>query len=155
MAPIDINWNLLNVYGDWTVDVSTVRQWVVCVSGSDSGTLLLVQIFMSAACRMEVTAGKNAQLMVVPMFKDTVLYWEFSLSSSVVLCIYYSFQGHKQEALLLEQQKYSKYNDTSTLMYHIWVSLSYFFLLKINQRWLIADLSFKIVIDSFRASKIK
>ena len=56
------------------MDVSTVRQWVVCVSGSDSGTLLLVQIFMSAACRMEVTAGKNAQLMVVPMFKDTVLY---------------------------------------------------------------------------------
>ena len=36
MAPTDIHWCLLNVYGDQTVDVSTVRQWVVCFYSSDS-----------------------------------------------------------------------------------------------------------------------
>ena len=29
MAPTDIHQHLLNIYGDQTVDVSTVRQWVV------------------------------------------------------------------------------------------------------------------------------
>ena len=29
MAPIDIHRHLQNVYGDQTVDVSTLRQWVV------------------------------------------------------------------------------------------------------------------------------
>ena len=34
MAPIGIHWCLLNISGDWPVDVSTVRQWVVCfISG--------------------------------------------------------------------------------------------------------------------------
>ena len=36
MAPIDIHWCLLYVYGDQTVDVSTVRQWVVRFSRSNS-----------------------------------------------------------------------------------------------------------------------
>ena len=31
IAPIDIHLCLLNIYGDWTVDVSTVRQWM-CIS---------------------------------------------------------------------------------------------------------------------------
>ena len=35
MAPIDIHQYLLNVYGDQTVDVSTVRQWVVHFSSGD------------------------------------------------------------------------------------------------------------------------
>ena len=36
MAPIDIHWFLLNVYGDQTVDVSTVRQCRVQFSSGDS-----------------------------------------------------------------------------------------------------------------------
>ena len=36
MAPTDIHQHLLNIYGDQTVDVSTVRQWVVCFSSGDS-----------------------------------------------------------------------------------------------------------------------
>jgi len=63
MAPIDMHHYLLNVYGDQTVDVSTVRQWVVhLMSGSsDSGLhhCLLVQIFMSVACRLLFIGGKN------------------------------------------------------------------------------------------------
>jgi len=40
---------------------------------SDSGLPLLVQIVMSAACRLLFTAGKNAQLMVVTMLKKCFL----------------------------------------------------------------------------------
>ena len=36
IAPNDIHRRLLNVYGDQTVDVSTVRQWVACFSSGDS-----------------------------------------------------------------------------------------------------------------------
>ncbi len=32
MAPTDIHQHLLNVSGDQTVDVSTVRQWMTCFS---------------------------------------------------------------------------------------------------------------------------
>ena len=36
VAPIDIHWHLLNVYGDQSVNVSTVRQQVVHFSSDDS-----------------------------------------------------------------------------------------------------------------------
>ena len=36
IAPNDIHRHLLNVYGDQTVDVSTVRQWVARFSSGDS-----------------------------------------------------------------------------------------------------------------------
>jgi len=36
-APSDIHRGLLNVYGDQTVDVSTVRWWVARFSSGDSG----------------------------------------------------------------------------------------------------------------------
>ena len=36
MAFIDIHQRLLNVYGDQTADVSTVRQWMVRFSSGDS-----------------------------------------------------------------------------------------------------------------------
>ena len=49
MAPTDIHWHFLNIYGDQTVDVSTVKWWVVCFSKGDSGSPLLVEIFMSVA----------------------------------------------------------------------------------------------------------
>ena len=35
-APNDIHRHLLNVYGDQTVYVSTVRRWVACFSSGDS-----------------------------------------------------------------------------------------------------------------------
>ena len=75
MASIDIGGHLLNVNGDQTVDVSTVRQWVVCFSSDNinSGSPPLVQIVTSVACRLLFIAGKNAQLMVVIMWKNSVL----------------------------------------------------------------------------------
>ena len=62
MAPVDIHWCLLHVYGDQTVDVSTVKQWVVHFSSgdSDSGSPPLMQIDKRAACRLLFTAGENA-----------------------------------------------------------------------------------------------
>ena len=36
MAPTDIHQHLMNVSGDQTVDVSTVKQWVVHFSNGDS-----------------------------------------------------------------------------------------------------------------------
>jgi len=75
IAPIDIYHRLLNVYGDQTMDVNTVRQWVVhfSIGSSDSGSPLLLQIVMSVACRLLFIAGENAELMVVSMLKTSVL----------------------------------------------------------------------------------
>jgi hypothetical protein len=36
IAPVDIHLCFLNVYGDQTIDESTVRQWVVHCSSGDS-----------------------------------------------------------------------------------------------------------------------
>jgi hypothetical protein len=36
IAPIDIHRHLLNVSGDQTVDVSKLKQWVVCFSSGES-----------------------------------------------------------------------------------------------------------------------
>jgi len=41
------------------VGVSTVRWRVVCLSSGDSGSSPLVQIIMSAACRLLFIAGKK------------------------------------------------------------------------------------------------
>ena len=67
MAPTDIHLRLPNAYGDQTVDVSTVRWWVVHFSSGDSDirSALLVQIVTSTACRLLFIAGENAMLMVV------------------------------------------------------------------------------------------
>ena len=35
-APTDIHWLMLNIYGDQTVDVSTMRWWVVHFSNGNS-----------------------------------------------------------------------------------------------------------------------
>ena len=71
----DIHQCLLNIYGDQTVDVSTARLWVVHFSSSDSdnGSPPMVQIFMSAACRLLFNAGENAQLIVVTVLRKSVL----------------------------------------------------------------------------------
>ena len=68
MAPTDIHWCLLNIYGDQTVDASIVRQLVVYFSSGmrdekDSCAQLsppLVQIFTSAARGLLSITDKNA-----------------------------------------------------------------------------------------------
>ena len=58
----DTRWLLLNVDGDLTVDVSTVRRWMVCFNGynSDSASPLLVKIFTSMSRRLFFIAEENA-----------------------------------------------------------------------------------------------
>ena len=72
MALTDTHQHLLNVYRDQTLDVSTVRRWVVHFSSGDSnsGSPPLVQIFISAVCRLLFIAGKNAYLMVKTVEKQ-------------------------------------------------------------------------------------
>ena len=67
MAYKDIHQCLLNVYRDPTVNMSTVRQWVVhfSIGDHDTGSLLMVQIFTTVTCRLLLIAGENAQLVVV------------------------------------------------------------------------------------------
>ena len=60
MVPTDILWCLLSTYGDQTVDVSTVRQWVVCFSSSNSGSLTLLPIFIGMVYRFLFISGENA-----------------------------------------------------------------------------------------------
>ena len=72
-APIDIHRFSLDVSGDQTVDVSTMRQWVVGFSRDDSRTHPLVQIVLSAAFRVLLIDGENAWLMVVTMLQNSVL----------------------------------------------------------------------------------
>jgi len=60
IAPTDIHQCVLSIYGYQTVDVSTVRSWVVHFSSGDSGSPLLVQIFTSVAHSLLFIAGKNA-----------------------------------------------------------------------------------------------
>ena len=62
IALIDIHQHLLNFYGDYSVDVSTVKRWVVHLSSGDSngGSLPMVQVVMSMACRFLYFTGENA-----------------------------------------------------------------------------------------------
>ena len=59
------HWHLLNVYGDQTVNVGTMRQWVVHFSSGDnnsSGDNLhwCRFFFTSTACRLLFISGENA-----------------------------------------------------------------------------------------------
>ena len=69
------HWRSLNraEYGEQTVDMSIVRWWMMCWNSgdSDNGSPPLVQIFTSSACKLLFIAGKNAQLMVVTVLKNT------------------------------------------------------------------------------------
>ena len=59
MAPNNIHRCLLNVSGAQTVDVSTVKQWVMRFTSKDSnsGSLPLVQVVMSMTCRVLLITG--------------------------------------------------------------------------------------------------
>jgi len=73
-AHIDIYWLLLKVHGNQTVDVSTVKRWVVRFSRSDndSGSCLLVQAF-----RLLFICGKNIWLVVMAVLKKDVFLFCF------------------------------------------------------------------------------
>ena len=92
MPLIDIHQYLPNVSGDQTVDVSTVRQWVVCFSSSNSDSVSapLVQISMSRACRLLFIAGEVAQVMVVTVEKQRFVA-ENLLYQIVLLYSFYLF----------------------------------------------------------------
>jgi len=60
IGPTDIRLYLMNVSGDQTVDVSTVRWYMVSFNSGDDGSPLLVQIFTSGAGRLLFITGENA-----------------------------------------------------------------------------------------------
>lgn len=65
------------------MDMSTMRQWVAYFSSdSNSISLLLVQIFMNAGCRLLFMAGEHAQVMGVTVLKNSV----FSVSVFCAFC---------------------------------------------------------------------
>jgi len=59
IALIEIHWHLLNIYGDQTVDLSTVRWWVLHFSSGDgvSESPPRVHIVMSTACWQKCIAN--------------------------------------------------------------------------------------------------
>ena len=62
MVSIDIQCCLLTIYGDQSVDVSTVRQWVVWFCSGNTGSPPLVQtLLISIAWRLLFFTGENAQ----------------------------------------------------------------------------------------------
>jgi len=69
------------------MDVSTVRWWVARFNTgiSNSGSPPLVQAFMGMACRLLFIADENAELMVVTMLKNGVLYLRLCSISVTVL----------------------------------------------------------------------
>jgi len=79
IAPLDIHQCLLDVNGDKTVDVSTVRWWVVCFSCGNSNmkdNLRFEQprrFLLGMACMLLVIAGENTQIMVATMLQNSVL----------------------------------------------------------------------------------
>ena len=82
MEPIDIQWCLLNAYGDQPVDVSTVRQWVVHFSNGDSDMkdkLCFRWHKQLTHCKMKSLNQliHENQLKVVPLLKIVFFSWEF------------------------------------------------------------------------------
>ena len=59
MAPTDVHRNLLNITGDQTVDVSTVRWLVLHFSSGNNGLPLLVHILIRMACKLLFIARKK------------------------------------------------------------------------------------------------
>ena len=64
IAHIDIHQCLLNIYGDQTENVSTVRWWVMCFSNGHSNVKkkfrMAMQIFIRVICRLLFIASENA-----------------------------------------------------------------------------------------------
>ena len=92
MAPSDFHQLLLHVYGDQTVDVSTMR-CVVCFSSGDSNSRSpspLVHIFINTTYRLFFITGKNAEVMVVTECVEKECFVaENWLCKTVILCSLY------------------------------------------------------------------
>ena len=84
MAPTDIYWYLLNTDGDQTVDVSTVRWWVVCFSSGDSGSPPLMQIFTGMARRLLIIMAKMHSSWWWSFGKILFHSWESALSNNAI-----------------------------------------------------------------------
>ena len=81
MASIDIRQHLLNVDGDQSVDVSTVRWWVVTATVGHLCWRRYLQ-----ACRLLSIAGENAQLLVVTFLKKSVFQQgSYFIKNSVIM----------------------------------------------------------------------
>jgi len=90
VAPTNFHWLLLSIYGDQTMDVSRVRQWLAHLGSSDSRSHLLVQISATAACKFNdgwkciANDGDYAEKQCC--IADTSLY------QTVLLCSLYLLQ---------------------------------------------------------------
>ena len=62
MAPTDVDRQLLNVYGDQTADVGTVRQWVVCFSSGESKIQSMFWISVHSCHIMKISESQSASL---------------------------------------------------------------------------------------------
>jgi len=89
MLPTDNCQCLLKVYGNQTVDVSTVRQWVVCSSSGDSETPPMVQIVMRASCSSLVKMHSKWWWLCC---KTVLSSWEFAPSNSVIVSVVVSME---------------------------------------------------------------
>ena len=91
MAPTDIRWLLLNIYGDQTVNVSTVRWWVACFYSSNNN--MNDRLHSWWPCTAVILQNEKhldqlicmSQVMVVAMSKNTILYLGIALLNSVVV----------------------------------------------------------------------
>ena len=91
MAPIDIHWHLLNVDGDKPVDVSTVRQRMVCFSSgnsvvkdiTDGGAHLSHHEMKSVSISSSMQPGKWWWL----CWKTVFCSWEFALWNGVLVLL--------------------------------------------------------------------
>jgi len=109
IAPTDIHWCSLNIYGDQTMDGSVVWWQVVHFSSGDS------DVKDNPCSRQPHTAVTSWNdeclhqlvhrhwLMMMTTLKNSVCSWEFPLSNSAIeiywaSCSCCSFHGNKQEA---------------------------------------------------------
>lgn len=68
--------------------MSTGRQWVVHFSNDDSGSPLLVQIFMSMACNLLFITEENTSVMMVTMLKKIFIFFSVNLLYQIMLLCY-------------------------------------------------------------------
>ena len=98
---------------------------------SYSESPILVQVFMSMACRLLFIAGKNAQLVMAHMLRNSVLQLRICsiMQCYCVLCICCSFHGNKQEAILSEQRLATVYQSSLFVSLYPHLIISFIFTL--------------------------
>ena len=94
---------LAEFHGDQTVDVRTLRQWVMHFSSGNcnNGSPLLVQIVRSVVCMLLLIPGGNMQLVTVSAWKNSLLQMRICSMKQCYCGVYicFSFRGNKQETL--------------------------------------------------------